>query len=151
MAIESKMKGPIGKPMGSQEAKKGGVWGWIIGVLLVVVLLGAGYAWWTGEGPEQAPIGSGEYQAVFLDNGQVYFGQLDRSSDRFYRLSDVFYLQSGTATIEQTSNLALTKLGNEAHGPQDEMQINVDHILFIEDMKSDSKVIEAIYSYKSSN
>ena len=120
----------------------------------MIALIAGG--WWlystqSGGGSSALEVSEDEYQAVFLDNGQVYFGQLDTSNDRFYTLTDVFYLQSGTVAVEQGSNLALTKLGNEAHGPHDEMHINIDHILFIEDMKDSSKVVEAIYSYKSSN
>lgn len=95
-------------------------------------------------------ITSGEYQAVFLDNGQVYFGKIENSDAGFYSLVDVFYLQTGAAGIDQASNLSLTKLGAEAHGPEDRMDINASHILFIEDMKSDSKVVQAIQQYKSS-
>ena len=110
--------------------------------------------WWyfagsrgLGTPPIGAEIANGEYQAVFLDNGQVYFGKLKTGND-FYELTDVFYLQAGSAGVDQAS-LSLLKLGNEAHGPEDKMQINKDHVLFIEDMKSDSKVVSAIQEYKS--
>lgn len=151
MAIESKMnRGPIGAPKTKKKQPAKNNWTWII-VLVIVAILGGG--WFYMSGPDSdvdvSEIGSGEYQAVFLDNGQVYFGKLDSSDDRFYTLTDVFYLQSGAVAIDQTSNLALTKLGNEAHGPEDRMLINTDHILFIEDMKNDSKVVQAINDYKN--
>ena len=154
MSIESKLnRGPVIRPMGQPEEKKrGSPWVWIIVVLILIVV---GAIWWyrsTGllgnsdQGSESS-IGSGEYQAVFLDNGQVYFGKLKTGND-FYELTDVFYLQTGSAGVDQAS-LSLLKLGNEAHGPEDKMQINKDHVLFIEDMKSDSKVVSAIQEYKS--
>ena len=129
-------------------------WIWVILFLVIVVVAGVLYSRQRGttDSPGQADtvaIASGEFQAVFLDNGQVYFGKLERSRSDFYLLTDVFYLQTGSAGIDQASNLSLTKLGSEAHGPEDKMELNVDHILFIEDMKQDSKVVNAIRDYKS--
>ena len=44
--------------------------------------------------------------------------------------------------------LSLVKLGNELHGPQDKMEINDAHIIFIESLKQDGRVVEAIARYK---
>ncbi len=156
MAIESKMaRSPIGSRP-TETKKKMSPWIWVIFVLVLAIAGGIWYAMQSGandltKGGETATptIGSGEYQAVFLDNGQVYFGKLERRDNAFYALSDVFYLQSGAVGVDQVGNLALTKLGSEAHGPEDKMELNVDHILFIEDMKQDSKVVNAIRDYKS--
>ncbi len=157
MAIESKMnRGPIvGRP-GSSQAKKFNSGKWIVGFFLLLIVIGGIWSFSQrgspslSEGASNEPlaIDSGEYQAVFLDNGQVYFGKLEKTRELFYTLTDVFYLQSNVA-VEQASNLSLTKLGSEAHGPEDWMQINTEHILFIEDMKNDSKVVQAIQDYKS--
>ncbi|MBI5794216.1 hypothetical protein HZA87_03995 [Candidatus Uhrbacteria bacterium] len=149
MAIESKMsRGPIGARPPTPEGKGSKAWVWVVVVILLALGAGAWY-WQSQKGTNQeGPIASGEYQAVFLDNGQVYFGKLDDSDDAFFVLTDVFYLQSGVAVTE-TASLALTKLGAEAHGPEDRMEINVDHVLFVEDMKSDSKVVQAIQQYRS--
>ncbi|PJA47635.1 hypothetical protein CO172_00640 [Candidatus Uhrbacteria bacterium CG_4_9_14_3_um_filter_36_7] len=90
-----------------------------------------------------------EYQAVFLDNGQVYFGKLTGPKSDIYRLSDVYYVQQGAANLNEKSDFTILKLGNEVHGPLDSMDILAQHILFIEDMKSDSKVLQAILQYKN--
>jgi len=149
MSIESKLnRGPVIRPIGQlEEKKKGNLWLWII---IVFVLIVAGVIWWYKTPRLQDSMTlSGIYQSVFLDNGQVYFGKLKESGDDFYELTDVFYLQTGSAGIDQASNLSLAKLGSEAHGPEDKMQINKDHVLFIEDMKSESKVVKAIQDYYS--
>jgi len=43
--------------------------------------------------------------------------------------------------------LQLIKLGKELHGPKDQMVLNRDHILFIEELSSDSKVVKSIEKY----
>lgn len=97
---------------------------------------------------------TGDYQAVFLTNGQVYFGKLSGESGQWATLSDIFYLQVQQQvqpkddTTQQQPNVTLVKLGNELHGPSDEMKINRDQILFWENLKSDGKVVEAIVKYK---
>ncbi len=150
MAIESKMnRGPISRPLMSGDAKKGRGWMWV-GGLFLIALVGGWYSFTTSQSSTtEETVSTGDYQAVFLDNGQVYFGKLERSRSDFYLLTDVFYLQSGVS-VDQASSLSLTKLGSEAHGPEDRMEINKEHILFIEDMKNDSKVIQAIQQYKTS-
>lgn len=104
--------------------------------------------------------GSNEnWQAVFLTNGQVYFGKVAKEGSSNVVLKDIYYLQvtqplqtsgEGQAQAQAQNELSLVKLGNELHGPQDEMRINADHVLFIEDLKSDSRVVEAITNYKNS-
>mgnify|MGYP001566602285 CR=1 FL=1 len=94
------------------------------------------------------------YQAVFLTNNQVYFGRLSNQSSKFANLKDVYYLQITQAQNLQTSsgatspNINLVKLGGELHGPTDKMEINRDHILFVETLKADSRVVTAISDYK---
>ncbi len=102
-------------------------------------------------------IDSSKYQAVFLTSGQVYFGRLATSSNGdFTRLSDVFYIQASEndpssplqeSAASSSNNLELIKLGSEVHGPEDEMLINNDQILFIENLKSDGKVSNSIQQY----
>jgi hypothetical protein len=43
----------------------------------------------------------------------------------------------------------LVKLGNELHGPVDEMHISKAQILFYEDLKTDGQVVKAIQAYKA--
>jgi hypothetical protein len=83
------------------------------------------------------------YQAVLLDNGQLYFGRLERLETQFPVLRDVYYVQ---ATInpetKQQSNI-LRRRGKEWHGP-DQMVINAQHILLIEPVSTQSKVAQLI-------
>lgn len=87
------------------------------------------------------------FQAVFLTNNQVYFGQLKNRYSSYPILTNVYYLRSQESLQQQkesSPDLTLVKLGNELHGPVDQMKINKEHILFIEDLKPDSRVVKAI-------
>jgi hypothetical protein len=109
-----------------------------------------------------------DYSAVFLTNNQVYFGKLSDKDSQYPVLRDVYYLRAQRnlqppdveeedkdkkSTIQQArpllqQEMKLIKLGNELHGPKDEILLNRDHILFIEELKSDSRVVEAIEKFK---
>lgn len=114
--------------------------------LVVVVLGGALFFWMSTRSLLKR---SQEFQAVFLTNGQVYFGHVLEENSRHLQLQNVYYLQvrqdiQGETTAETQPDLTLIKLGNELHGPTDEMIINRSHILFIENLKDDSRVVKAI-------
>lgn len=94
-------------------------------------------------------VKSSGFQAVFLTNGQVYFGHLKDAGTKMPRLTDIYYLQSNQQNNPQSGSkeapqLSLVKLGKELHGPEDSMTIKSDQILFWENMKNDSKVVQAI-------
>ena len=97
------------------------------------------------------------YQAVFLSNGQVYFGKLSETGDQYAVLKNIFYLQANNQLQaaanpdSSQSQLSLVKLGNELHGPDDQMNINRDQILFFENLKADSRVAKAIAEYQKNN
>lgn len=100
-------------------------------------------------------VDSGKYQAVFLTSGQVYFGKFQSAGAGYARLTEVFYIQANSSDESQnpqdadtdTTDLQLIKLGNEVHGPEDEMLISRDQILFIENLKTDGKVSTSIKQY----
>ncbi len=125
-------------------------WCYFLGILIVIIILG-GVIYYSGIIPTRfLPRFTGSYQAVFLTNGQVYFGKLYKENSRYPTLLDVYYLQVTQppqpiqAGETPPTNINLVKLGGELHGPQDEMRISKSQILFIEDLKSDSRVLEAI-------
>lgn len=89
-------------------------------------------------------IDSTMYQAIFLTNDQIYFGQLKNISSDYLILSDVYY-----AKVNDNGAGQLVKLGEgEPHGPKGEMIINQDQVLFWENLNSDSPVIKAIQQRK---
>jgi len=146
------------QPMQSQGSSRAP---WVVLVIVVVVVLAVlGFLFRDklGMGSKSETKLSG-YQAVFLTNGQVYFGKVSDMRDKYVTLKDIYYLQvnqqeqlqSGqpaTTTSTQQPQLSLVKLGNELHGPDDIMQINRDQILFFEELKADGRVAQAIEEYK---
>ncbi len=80
-----------------------------------------------------------EYQAIFLDNGQVLFGRLTEDGSSYLRLRDVFYIKREVSPDKKEVKNILVKRGSEWHAP-DFMRINSRHILFIEPVAPDSQV-----------
>ncbi len=130
----------------------------IAGLTLVVIVLVRG---------QQLVIRKPEaYQAVFLDNGQVYFGKFRSVSRDLWSLTDIYYLRAGTiqpaspaggqaaptggqAGQEGTGQIDLIKLGAELHAPRDEMIINKEHVIFYEDLGEGGEVMKLIRKHKS--
>ena len=106
-------------------------------------------------------VNKNAYQAVFLTNGQVYFGKLHRSSPGYLRLTEIYYLQvqqpqpdgspvaGADKNAQKPTDSKLIKLGQELHAPEDQMTISKDQILFWENLKSNGKVAQAITNYKA--
>lgn len=121
----------------------------IVVVFLFVVLWNAWVlAGSTGSFP---PVPQNAWQAVFLNNNQVYFGRLVNVDRDFVALTNIFYLrvagqiQQGATTPGPTLNLV--KLGGELHGPQDVMYIPKSQLMFWENMTTSSQVVAAINNY----
>ena len=86
------------------------------------------------------------WQAVFLENNQVYFGHLRDYNNGYVVLKDIFYLRA-TEQLQGAPPqpaLSLVKLGQELHGPENEMYIPKSKIMFWENLKNDSQVSQEI-------
>ena len=128
--------------------------------VIVIVLGVAGWFAWSSMSSGATAIDSSKYQAVFFTNGQVYFGKLHSFNTGYLKLTDIYYLQSQqssgdnknsanpqSASTDQ-NNVQLIKLGDEIHGPEDEMIISKDQVLFYENLKTDGKVTQSIKKFK---
>ena len=120
--------------------------GVVVGLLLVIILGFAVYSLLFKNAKETERIDQTTYQAVFLVDKQIYFGKLSGIDSPFLLLNDVYYI---LVENDDPSTGRLVKLGqNEPHNPADQMIINRDHILFWENLKPDSRVIQTINSLK---
>jgi hypothetical protein len=89
-----------------------------------------------------------DYQVIFLDNGQAFFGKLENSNSPYPLLKDVFYIQQMVNKETNETKNTLVKRGSEWHGP-DRMYINAKHIVLIEPVSPDSKVAQLIKEAKA--
>ena len=106
-------------------------------VLLAATLAGCG-----PFGPPEPKFDT-PYQAVFLANGQVFFGRLSAAGSDYPRLDDVFYVQTQVSPETKQTTSVLIRRGKEWHGPT-YMYLNARSILLIEPVGTDSKVAQLI-------
>ncbi|MDX1765860.1 MAG: hypothetical protein R3313_02815 [Candidatus Saccharimonadales bacterium] len=174
----SRNQGPVAKPASGQtparsSAPSGGSSNWQApswaakSLVLVVIVSGlvvlgalAGIAFTNVESSDDL-VKEDRYQAVFLDNGQVYFGKLSDTNKDYVVLQDIYYLQVNQPVQpeqvaegedpaeqpEQQAQISLAKLGNELHGPEDVMYIQHDKIIFWENLKTEGQVTTAIVDF----
>jgi hypothetical protein len=92
-----------------------------------------------------------EYKAVFLDNGQVFFGRIEEVGPSYLMLKDVFYVQSQVIQQEKDKKEVrsiLIKRGSEWHAP-DLMYITTRHVVVIEPVGPNSRVAQLIKDAKA--
>jgi hypothetical protein len=109
-------------------------------ILMTVVLVMATFLvvrWWDFT----LPAFGARYQAVFLANGQTYFGHyLDRLGP-YVKIENAFYItQAPTAEEGQTPESRIIRRGSELHQPLPFVLIPKSAILFVEDLRQDSQV-----------
>lgn len=122
-------------------------------VVVLIALFGSGI----GSLSATSPVKSDQYQAVFLSNGQVYFGKITGIKSGYMVLKDIYYLQVDQQiqpergeTSEQPQ-VQLVQLGNELHGPESEMFISTEQVVFWENLKAGDQagqVVEAIKRFQ---
>ncbi len=137
--------------MSTAEAPKSFWQKWGLGIIIGLIVLALLFAlYWFNLLPFNL---ISKYQAVFLANGQVYFGKISGEKGDYMKLASIYYLQvqQPVQPAEKTTsqpNLQLVKLGSELHGPEDTMYIAKNQILFYEDLKNDSQVVQAIKKFE---
>lgn len=125
-------------------------------IALIILLLASVGGWFGYRFIVYAGIDTGRYQAVYLDNENVYFGKVEYLLNGNVILNDVYRVQAadgGTKTDQNANSqtaadIRLIKPGNELHAPDDKMLIGREKILFIENLKTDGKVTNAIVEYQ---
>jgi hypothetical protein len=139
----------------SSREKNSNKWFGILAAILLVgiVILISGIALVFSRGStanEFKYVDSAKYQAVFLSNGQVYFGNINTLNSKYIRMNNVYYLTQGSGT--NSSNYSLVKLGcQQIHDPTDQMIINRDQVTFWENLQSDGKVVSSITQFQKQN
>ena len=131
------------------------VWRLVV-VILAIALIGA-TAYWLFFRQQAGQVNSAKNQnwyAVKLVNGEIFYGQISDTKSDPVVMSNVYYNYDQTATadgkkeIPQTANLRLVKRGKETYGPSGSMNIIRVQVLYLEPLKADSKVLQAILEYE---
>lgn len=105
---------------------------------------------------ESKYVDTTKYQAVFLDNGQLYFGKLRVVTAKYYDLQSIFYLKPQQSTDQKdaaktANSFTMVKLGCELHMPEDRMVINRDKVTFWENLEDDGQVVKTIAEWHKQN
>ena len=127
---------------------------------VAVLLAGAVYAGsiYTRKTADSSQTKLKPFSSVFLTNGQVYFGNVEKKTRDEIVLSDIYYLQvqqpiqpqpEQKDTKQEQPQVSLVKLGKEIHGPKDRMSINMTQVTFIEELTDDGQVMQTIKKYKN--
>lgn len=122
---------------------------------LAILALSISSLFYFSRDREEQLVKPNNYQAVFLTNGQVYFGKIKAVNTQYLDLQNIFYLnstQSSTTSKTTTpTQYSLVKLGCELHGPLDEMVINHEQVSFWENLNPSGKVAQGIGKWYQQN
>jgi hypothetical protein len=96
--------------------------------------------WWDFTVPT---LGRAQYQAVFLTNGQTYFGRYYDRIGAYAKIEDVYYLQQApNADPSQPPGTKIVRRGSELHGPPPRMVVPKSAIVFVEDLTDGSPIAQ---------
>lgn len=104
-------------------------------ILVAVVVIFAGLFVWQKNGEA-----TGNYYAVYLKTGDIYFGKLSKFP--YLSLSSVWYLQGGQ------SGLSINQFSKSVWGPEDEIRLNNDEIIWTAKLSKDSQILPILKGEK---
>ena len=118
-------------------------------IVAAVVVVGAALFVWRRSAASATKFDT-PYQAVLLDNGQVYYGKIQGLGTDLPVLTDVYYIEHQVNPQTKEERNILVRRGNEWHAP-DRMVINARHIVMVEPVSPGSKVAQLIADLKTQN
>jgi hypothetical protein len=110
-------------------------------------LMALGIARWI-HGRNTTPVFKTPFQAVLLDDNQVFYGKFSELDGKYPVLDEVFYIKTGVDPQSKETKSVLVKRGKELHSP-DRMYLNSRHIVLIEPVGASSQVAKLIEQGKS--
>jgi hypothetical protein len=117
----------------------------VVVLIIVVALIAAAIGRATAASdPLASGISSNEYQAVFLTNGQVFFGRLSVPGGDYYYLRHVYYLSSSAGTRGAQGSLTIRKLTNDVHGPEDLVIVSRPQVLYVENLNPNGRAAQIL-------
>lgn len=115
----------------------------VAGLLVISAVVG----WYAYRHRNDQVLMHDRYQVVYLTTGQVYIGKLQNTEGGYMTLKNVYTLQgksSGTQSADNSSDLV--QVMRQVYGPEDSMAIRTSQVQFWQNLRSDSKVTQAIKS-----
>ncbi len=120
--------------------------------ILAIIVLGLSLYFIFFRGNRTGKVSTENWYAVKLVDQSIYYGQIKNTTADPVIVENVYYdydqAKGEKKNVEAAGNLRLVKRGQEAHGPSGTMDIVRAQILFMEPLKSDSKVLKAILEYE---
>jgi hypothetical protein len=122
------------------------------GVILLsfgIVLIGAIFAL-NFLIPKGERINHSGYQVVYMTSGQAYFGKLKNTTGEYLVLNTPYTVEDvqNNDKNQTGSSTALLKVSKQQYGPEDVMSLKSEHVLFWQNLRTDSKVVQAIQGSK---
>ena len=129
-----------------EETKKDHITTWAVTIIVFCAIILAGYFFRHKLFPNFYKNNITP-EAVFLINGQAFFGVVTDDTVDTITLKNVYYLNQTQETQNDGTvkpQVGLVKLGSEIHQPQDEMLINKQQIIFREKLQDSSQISQTI-------
>jgi hypothetical protein len=122
------------------------IWVKIAAGIVAVVVIVLAVLWSRGSFDAQQIDGS-KYQAVYTLDGKMYFGKLQNSTGTYLVVKKPYTTQT-TQTEDKTAEAqtTLVKVSGQVYGPEDSIALKSDQVVFWQNLRSDSKVSQAIQS-----
>ena len=98
--------------------------------------------------PKGERINSSGYQVVYMTSGQVFFGKL-KSTEGNYLVLDTPYTAQDVqpeGKKQAAASTTLVKVSQQQYGPTETMSLKSNQVLFWQNLRDDSKVVQAIKS-----
>lgn len=131
-----------------------GIFSLVLAVVILIVAVIALTAVGNGK-TEDKYIDTNKLQAVFLNTGQVYFGNIKTLNSKYFVVTNIYYLQTAGSSTGSTStansSVSLVKLGCELHQPYDQMVINSSQVTFWENLQDNGQVAKAVSTFQKQN
>ena len=122
---------------------------------LAVILIGAVLFWLFFSRSEDKTADlteAADWYTIKLVNEEIYYGQVSDVSADPVVIQNVYYnygqQEDEKKAMDETGNIRLVKRGQETHGPDGTMNIVRSQVLYLESLRKDSKVLQAILEYE---
>ena len=109
----------------------------ILFFVIALIIISTAIVYWRQKNIEKP------YYAVYLENGDIYFGKLSILPYLF--LNDVYFLQKNPS--DSQNPFSVLKFENAFWGPENKIYINKEKIIWKTRLKDDSQVLTAIKNY----